>query len=426
MKATVAPFSCDVTPPVGHPLCGGWITPVKTVADPLEARGFVYLGQESPWVFCVLDWVGLRNEAHERFQKALAKAAGTSPEKVWVHCVHPHDAPFADVGAQRYLDSVHGPSSLDLGFFDSVLSKTARALEDGLRKPQRVDHLALGKADVANVASARRILGPQGKVAKTRTSFTKDEEAKNAPTGLIDPALNLLAFLQGDKPVLAIHNYATHPMSRYGDGNVSADFTGLARRNFEAKTGIFTLYTTGCAGNITAGKFNDGTPQARQTLSKNMENAMLLAWNQARRIPLESPIFRHQPIPFSPRSEPSFSADSSRKTLENPNAAKAARGNAAFQLAWLDRIQRPVHAASVDFGQVVWLSLPGEPFIEYQLLARQLGGDRFTMVSGYGDGGPGYIPTDEAFAQGGYEPTVALAAPSEPIMKRTIARLLGR
>ena len=56
------------------------------------------------------------------------------------------------------------------------------------------------------------------------------------------------------------------------------------------------------------------------------------------------------------------------------------------------------------------LHLPGEPFIEYQLKAQQLRKDVFVCVAGYGDGGPGYIPTDQAYLEGGYEPTVALAA----------------
>ena len=46
-------------------------------------------------------------------------------------------------------------------------------------------------------------------------------------------------------------------------------------------------------------------------------------------------------------------------------------------------------------------------------------------VAGYGDGGPGYIPTARAFQQGGYEPTVALAAPeSETILQAAIRKLL--
>src|SRR5207248_5482490 len=37
----VASFSCDVTPPIGHPLCGGVVKPVETIADPLFVKGVI-------------------------------------------------------------------------------------------------------------------------------------------------------------------------------------------------------------------------------------------------------------------------------------------------------------------------------------------------------------------------------------------------
>ena len=40
----LATFECEVTPPDDHPLCGGWITPVRGVDDPLKALGVVILG----------------------------------------------------------------------------------------------------------------------------------------------------------------------------------------------------------------------------------------------------------------------------------------------------------------------------------------------------------------------------------------------
>jgi hypothetical protein len=71
------------------------------------------------------------------------------------------------------------------------------------------------------------------------------------------------------------------------------------------------------------------------------------------------------------------------------------------------------------------LHLPGEPFIEYQLKAQALRKDAFVCVAGYGDGGPGYIPTARAYLEGGYEPTVALAGPQcEDILDGALAKLL--
>src|SRR4029079_123166 len=90
----LAPFSIDVSPPIGHPLCGGWIEPARAIDDPLRAVGAVLLGPTAPVVLCAVDWCGLRNDAHRQWVAAVARAAHTTPERVAVQCVHPHNAPF--------------------------------------------------------------------------------------------------------------------------------------------------------------------------------------------------------------------------------------------------------------------------------------------------------------------------------------------
>ena len=88
-------------------------------------------------------------------------------------------------------------------------------------------------------------------------------------------------------------------------------------------------------------------------------------------------------------------------------------------------MDRPIDVTCLDLGQALVLHLPGEPFIEYQLRAQALRKDMFVCVAGYGDDGPGYIPTAKAYFEGGYETTVALAGPeSEEILGRTITKLL--
>src|SRR5262249_54352274 len=119
----LATFSCDVTPPVGHPLCGGGIKPVPALDDPLRAPGGVLLGSSAPVVLCAVDWCGIRNDAHLAWRRALARAAHTTPERVAVGCVHPHNAPFADTEAQKLLQAAGGPASLDLKYFDKTVER---------------------------------------------------------------------------------------------------------------------------------------------------------------------------------------------------------------------------------------------------------------------------------------------------------------
>jgi hypothetical protein len=422
----LATFSCDVTPPEGHPLCGGWILPVRGVDDPLKAVGVVLLGMGEPVVLCAVDWCGIRNDAHLAWRQALAKAAHTVPANVAVQTVHPHNAPFADTGAERLLQAVPGTtSSLDLAYFDRVVKATADAVRAALARTTRVTHFGVGKAKVEEVASNRRVLGPDGKVKFTRTSATKSAEARAAPEGLIDPWLRTLSFWNGERPVAALHYYATHPMSYYGDGRVSADFCGLARQKRQDEApDVHQVYFTGCGGNVTAGKYNDGSKENRSVLRDRVYKAMVEAWAATKRHPLTGWDWRVEPLRLPPRAEKSFSAEESRRVLEDPKQTVARRNNSAYQLAWLARIERPIDVTCLDLGAALVVHLPGEPFVEYQLEAQKLRPDHFVCVAGYGDDGPGYIPTDRAFFEGGYEPTVALAAPSEPLMRKTLAKVL--
>lgn len=419
-------FSCDVSPPVGHPLCGGWIEPARVVDDPLRAIGVVLLGPSAPVVLCAVDWCGLRNDAHLAWRRAIAKAAHTTIERVAVQCVHPHNAPFADVGAQQIIDKVPGaPPGLDLKFFERCVERVASAVQASLAKSQSFSHVGVGQAKVDRVASNRRVVGTDGKIRFTRTSATRDPKARAEPEGTIDPWLKTLSFWDGDKPLAALHYYATHPMSYYGDGRVTSDFCGLARDKRAAEEKVPQAYFTGCAGNVTAGKYNDGAKENRAVLRDRVHAAMAAAWKATKKHAVSSWAWRTETLKLAARKEKQFSEEASRAVLENAKATKAARGNAALQLAWLKRLDRPVHVTCLEIGPASVLHLPGEAFIEYQLAAQRMRKDRFVCVAAYGDGGMGYIPTDRAFLEGGYEPTVALAAPCEKLLLGTMEKALG-
>jgi hypothetical protein len=423
----LATFACDVTPPAGHPLCGGWIEPVRSIDDPFEALGVVLLGMGRPVVLCAVDWCGIRNDANLVWRKALADAAHTVPENVALQTLHPHDAPFADTEAERLLEAVPGaPPSLDLKFFDGAVKRTAAAAQSALARTVRFTHIGMGQARVEHVASNRRILGPDGKVALWRGSSSTDKRAAAEPEGLIDPWLKTLSFWNGNRPLAALNYYATHPMSYYGKGHVSCDFCGLARRKRQQEDAhVFQIYFNGCAGNVAAGKYNTGAPQTRPILRDRMFTAMQAAWQATERHALDHWDWRIEPVQFTPRREYSFGAEASRKMLDNPRETKARRGNAAFQLAWLKRMDRTIGVTCLDLGKALVVHLPGEPFIEYQLKAQSLRRDAFVCVAGYGDDGPGYIPLARSYFEGGYETSVALAGPeSEASLNRALAKLL--
>lgn len=399
----LATFNAEVTVPLGHPLMGGGIAPAKQIDDPLFAQGFVFLGAGQPLVLVTVDWCEIRNEAHDRWRAAIAEAAGTTPERVLVSAIHQHDAPIADLGAQRILDQYKATGRIcDLEFHEAAVRRVARAVHTAVRTPRRITHFGLGQAKVEHVASNRRYLGSDGKPRFGRTSATRDPKIREQPEGTIDPWLKTLSFWDGDRPVLALNCYATHPMSYYGKGGVSADFVGLARKRRQADDPqLVQLYASGCSGNVTAGKYNDGAVENRSVLAERIYQAMTSAWHATKRQPLGDVRFRSVPLRLEPRGSPGFTVADLQKRLAT-DKRPFGQCLAALGLSWRKRADagHKLDLPALDFGSAAVVLLPGESYVEYQLLAQQLRPDALVLALGYGECATGYVPTERAFAEG--------------------------
>jgi len=398
----LATFSADVTSPLGHALMGGGIAPAKRIGDPLFARGFVLMGPGRPIVLAAIDWCEIRNDAYEHWREVLAEAAGTEPRRVMVTSLHQHDTPIADLTAQGLLNRRHAAGSIcDLDFLERAVQGVAQALRNGLEGARRVTHVGTGKAKVEKVASKRRYLGSDGTPRFNRMSATRDPLIRDQPEGTIDPWLKTLSFWDGDRPVLALSCYATHPMSYYGQREVSTDFVGLARkRRQEEEPGLFQIYVSGCSGNVTAGKYNDGAPESRAVLAERIYQAMVAAWKTTERFPIEHVGFRAVPLRLVPRSSPGFTVEELEKRLAT-DPKPFGQCLAALGLSWRKRTDAglPIDVAVLDLGKAQLLLLPGESYVEYQLLAQRNRPDSFVVTMGYGESAPGYIPTDKHFEE---------------------------
>ena len=400
--ARLATFSADVTVPVGHGMMGGaWLS--KTVADSLEAHGLAWLGAERPIVLVAVDWCEIRNGAYRRWQEVLAEAANTSPDRVLVTTVHQHDAPVADTEAEQLLRERKLTGTVcDPDFHEAAVQRVAEAVRQALPRARRITHVGFGQAQVEQVASNRRYIAPDGTIRFDRASRTASPVARQAPDGMIDPWLKTLSFWDGDMPVVAVSGYATHPMSYYGEGEVSADFPGLARRRRQQDMpGTHQIYLTGCAGNITAGRYNDGRRENRPILANRLYRAMVAAWARTVRFPLTHLGFRVAPVRFEPRTDAGFSV-AELETKLRPDTPPFKQCLAAMGLSWRKRLlQRPaIDIPCIDFGVAQLLLLPAESYVEFQLAAQQMQSDTHVLVAAYGDGAPGYIPTQRHIAEG--------------------------
>jgi hypothetical protein len=426
----IAVFEADITPPLGAPLCDALVVPAKEIVDPLKARGVVLLSAEQPIVLCACDWVGIGNSGYDQFREALAAAAGTTRERVAVHCLHQHDAPGCDFAADELLIPYGlGNKIFDVAFARAAIGRVAEAVTTSLKRARPVTHVGYGKGKVEQVASNRRVPGPDGNVKYVRYSATKDPVIRAEPEGTIDPYVHLVSFWNGDQPLASLTYYATHPQSYYGQGGVSCDFPGLARgiRDREQPE-AFHVHFDGAGGNVTAGKYNDGSPENRPLLAARLAAGMKTAWEATRkdRINRDQVAWKVRAVAL-PAAERLESKELER-TIGDEKAELRVRLQAARGLAWLRRCTagEKIDIGCLQVGPIAVLHMPGELFVEYQLAAQQLRPGAPVIMAAYGDYGPGYIGLADSYSKGGYEtgPVSRVAPGVEDVLMSAMRELL--
>jgi hypothetical protein len=431
-KLQLTSFRADITPPVGHPMCGGWYPkPADKLVDNLFALGVVLVPEgQPPVVLCAIDWVEVSHADNRLWREKLGRAAGTNAERVAVQCVHTHEAPWPDREAQALVEK-YDPNTkiMFLDFCDAAIERTAAAVKAAMISLKPVTHIGTGEAEVKMVASNRRILGPDGKTKAVRWTATKDSAVRAEPEGLIDPMLKTISFWNGDTKLAALHYYATHPNSFGGVGEITKDFAGLAREQRQAEEpGTAHVYFTACAGNVTAGKYNDGNPANRPVLMQRLYQGIVDSEKKVERFLVERIDWRTVPVELPPRED--FEEKKKLAEIADLSRSGTERIKSAMHLAYLRQTvsRDPTLLTSIHLGDgIVIVHLPGEPFIEYQFLAQHLRHDAFVAVAGYGDCSGGYICLERSYDEGGYEPTDAFVSKkSESLMVEAIGRLVNR
>ena len=399
-------FDIDVTPPLGMELAYEEVEAHWDLG--LRAKGVVLLGAGDPIVLCGIDWIGIANAAYDAFRQALADAVDTSPERVAVHALHQHDAPACDFSAEEILKEFgHDPGPYEGSFAREVIERLAEAARDSLDDAEPVTHVGTGEAEVHEVASNRRILGEDGTVRVTRYTATRDPVIRAEPEGVIDPMVSLVSFWNEEAPVAVLSYYAVHPQSYYRTGAPNPDFPGVARffRQLAVPEALH-VHFTGAAGDLGAGKYNDGSPENRLTLAERLADGMRRAWENTSKTPVTPADVDWRVESVTLPLGGHMAAERFERILsEGEPEGDYGINLSARKLAWLRRTEagHQVDLSCLHIGPASILHFPAETFVEYQLAAKEQRPDRFVTMAAYGEYGPGYIGTAEAYEQGGYE-----------------------
>ena len=410
----VATFRSEVTPAMGEPLI--WVDPTREVLDPLWAKGVVIDGPAGRVVLCAVDWCGLGGYVHRMFRDKVARAVNTPADCVAVQAVHQHTAPYIEGGGYELMARLKNPPlMMSRRFLDDVTGRLARAAAQAVGRLQPFDAAGLGSAGLERVGSARRMM-VDGKLVTRFSTSGKDPKMAELPEGDIDTRLRTVTLFGKEKPLVRLHYYASHPQTFCCDGRVTADFVGAAREAVERDEGVPQIYFTGCAGDTTVGKYNDGGSDARAGLARRMEAGLRASIQSTRTSPVHEMDWKTVELRLPLKAGP--------KPEWPPRELASMSGNdiyrRAIPAAFAAR-REPLAVSRLRLGGLQIVHLPGEPLLEFQRHA----GD--AIVAGYGDISPGYLCPDKAFEEGGYEPSASNAGPgTEAALKQAITKVLAR
>ncbi len=202
----------------------------------------------------------------------------------------------------------------------------------------------------------------------------RNRRRRDGPT---DPALPVLVWTDDAGATVAlVTGYACHPVVLGADNTLwTADYPGVVRRQLElAHPGAVAVFLTGCCGDANTGHSADAsTLQPRDTRTYAACERAGTAIAQAA---------------LDARTRPVGGAVGAR--------------SAEVSLGRLDGSTWTARVTVLDWAGVRLVALPGEPFAATALALRAATPDPL-VVFGYADGCPGYFPTREECAFGGYE-----------------------
>ncbi|GAA4990447.1 neutral/alkaline non-lysosomal ceramidase N-terminal domain-containing protein [Actinopolymorpha pittospori] len=331
----------DVTPPVGLAMSGflARTSPATGTHDPLTVRA-VTIGSTA---VVTVDACGLHEDTCVRVRERLLGASDLTA--VVVTATHTHGGPALVPGR------LGGP--VDSGYLRRVEQACVEAVLRARTK--------------ARPATAWFGSGADPDVTRNR----------RRPDGPVDTALPVLSYLDPAGRVIAvITSYACHPVVLGADNTLwTADYPGVVRREIEAaRPGGVALFLTGCCGDA-----NTGHPASASTLTVSDSRTFEACEKAGRRIAQAV-----LDAPATPTAGPT-GARSGEVVLDRRDGG-----------SWRGRV------SVLTWSGVRLVALPGEPFAATALALRAgLPGQLLTF--GYADGCPGYFPTREEFAYGGYE-----------------------
>ncbi len=343
----------------------------------------------------------------EGMKDPIVQATGVPAENIYVSCTHTHSAPatYPEVPEiERYLKFV----ALKMAV------AAAQAIAD--RKPAAME---FAKTETENMTFSRRYLNTVGGI------FTNiNGTIRLGPEEEPDNFLQLLRFKrQGGKDIL-LSNFQGHYHGSSTAGTnrtkISANFPGAYRDKLEEKTGCHAVYFSGAGGNlavqcvyhkernVSSDYIDHGYRLAAYALDDEVEFTPLKAGEIQNRSLVYTGLTKKEPEHLEAAKKV---VDYYEETGDKEGATKMCKESGLDSIhhagAVVSHMKKPdtfdVTLKAISIGDLAIVTAPCEMYSSIGENVKAASPYKATLVFQLTDGSIGYIPSNCAYAHGGYE-----------------------
>lgn len=409
-------YEIDITPPLGIDLAGYFnIRKADNILDNLYAKTVVLRTETNEVAITSCDLCVIPRELILKIRELASIWSNIPKDNIMISATHTHTGPVT-TGLLA--------GEIDQAYIEVMTRKVATSIFMAKRNLQEAI-VKVGRGKEESIIFNRRYVMKDGSIV---TNPGKLNPNIVKPAGPIDPEmLVILIESKIGEPIALIINYSNH-VDTIGGTGVSADYPGIMDKILKKFFGnVPILFLNGAEGDVNHIDVNDPTPQGgykeAERIGKILAGKIIKTLSRVKILDIDLKIknsLLEIPIRKPSQGEIERAKKLLSETIENESkeltAFDLAKGSVEIErvyaqeillISQLDRDFEELEIQCISLGDLCLLGIPGEPFVEIGLEIKQRSPFNYTGIVSLSNGYSGYIPTEKAFDEGGYETRLA-------------------